>query len=73
MHAMTLQALEPHLKPGGRALDIGTGSGYMAAAMAEIMGENCLVTALDHIEAITKFAESNINKHNDYLMKLGLI
>ncbi|KAI8465693.1 MAG: protein-L-isoaspartate O-methyltransferase-domain-containing protein [Monoraphidium minutum] len=34
MHAICLELLERHLAPGARALDVGSGSGYLAAAMA---------------------------------------
>lgn len=38
MHAMTLEKLVPNLRPGGRAIDIGAGSGYIAACFAHLMG-----------------------------------
>jgi protein-L-isoaspartate(D-aspartate) O-methyltransferase len=58
----------PALKPGGKAIDIGTGSGYLAACFAEIMGEGCTVYALDHIKEITEFALNNIKKQNAHLV-----
>ena len=69
MHAMTLEQLKDHLKPGKRAIDIGTGSGYIAACMAEMMGKEGRVIALDHIADITTFALNNIKKGNGYLIK----
>ena len=33
MHAMCLEVLREQLKPGCRALDVGSGSGYLTAAM----------------------------------------
>lgn len=41
MHGMTLEKLQDALIPGGKALDIGTGSGYIAACFAEMMGKDC--------------------------------
>jgi protein-L-isoaspartate(D-aspartate) O-methyltransferase len=35
---MTLEALKDHLKPGARVIDIGTGSGFIAACFAELVG-----------------------------------
>jgi protein-L-isoaspartate(D-aspartate) O-methyltransferase len=29
MHAYALELLKDHLKPGGRSLDVGSGSGYL--------------------------------------------
>jgi protein-L-isoaspartate(D-aspartate) O-methyltransferase len=69
MHAMTLERLKDHLKPGGKALDIGTGSGYIAASFAEAMGKGCKVYMVDHIKDIMDFALSNIKKGNFYLLK----
>ena len=49
MHAMTLEKLIPKLKPGARAIDIGSGSGYVSACFAEIMGPTGTVIMIDHI------------------------
>ena len=68
MHANTLEELKGHLKKGGKAIDIGCGSGYITACMAEIMGENGKVIGLDHIEDILNFAKSNLKKRNQYLL-----
>lgn len=68
MHAQTLEELKGHLKKGGKAIDIGCGSGYMTAAMAEIMGENSKVIGLDHIEDVVNFAKNNLSKRNQYLL-----
>jgi len=62
MHAMTLEKLITKLKPGGKALDIGAGSGYVAACFAEIMGKDSKVYMIDHIRDITDFAIKNISK-----------
>lgn len=69
MHAQTLEELKGHLKKGGKAIDIGCGSGYMTACMAEIMGENGKVFGIDHIEEIVNFAKNNIVKKNSYLLE----
>jgi protein-L-isoaspartate(D-aspartate) O-methyltransferase len=49
MHVMTLEKLHEKLKSGGKALDIGAGSGYVAAAFAEILGKHGKVVMIDHI------------------------
>lgn len=69
MHAMTLEKLKTALVLGGKALDIGTGSGYMAACFAEAMKKGCQVYMLDHIEEITDFAVKNISKQNKHLLR----
>lgn len=69
MHAMTLEKLKDKFVPGGKAIDIGTGSGYIAACMAEMMGKGCQVYMIDHIKDIIDFALKNIKKGNPYLIK----
>jgi protein-L-isoaspartate(D-aspartate) O-methyltransferase len=69
MHAMTLEKLQDALVPGGKALDIGTGSGYIAACFAEMMGKSSMVYMIDHIKDITDFALNNIKKGNRHLLR----
>lgn len=73
MHANTLEELKSHLKKAAKAIDIGCGSGYMTACMAEIMGPNGKVIGLDHIEDILAFARGNIQKKNQYLLDSGRV
>ena len=49
MHAMTLGKLAAYLKPGAKVIDIGSGSGYVSACFAEMMGPTGSVIALDHV------------------------
>ena len=49
MHASTLEKLRDKLVTAKRALDIGTGSGYMAACFAEMMPRDSKVYMIDHI------------------------
>lgn len=39
MHAHVLELLKDHLNDGERALDVGSGSGYLTACMAIMVGE----------------------------------
>lgn len=39
-HVYALQQLEGHLKEGACALDVGSGSGYLTAAMAYMVCTN---------------------------------
>jgi protein-L-isoaspartate O-methyltransferase len=36
-HAAALEILKDHLRDGDRALDVGSGSGYLTACMAEMV------------------------------------
>lgn len=37
-HGYCLSILDEHLKPGNRVLDVGSGSGYLTAVMALMVG-----------------------------------
>jgi len=49
------------LKPGSRVLEIGTGSGYQAAILSEIVKE---VYTIEIVEALSKEASNRLNKLN---------
>ena len=42
---------------GGKALDLGTGSGFITACLAEIIGPKGKVYSIDHIQEILEFAK----------------
>ena len=50
VHATTLEKLKEFLKPGAKVLDIGTGSGYIAACFAELVGKEGKVYMVDHLQ-----------------------
>ena len=50
IHATTLEKLKEFLKPGANVLDLGTGSGYIAACFAELVGNEGKVYMVDHIQ-----------------------
>ena len=68
VHGHTLEALKSYLKPGARCVDIGTGSGYIAACFAELVGQEGKVYMVDHIQQIIDFATANIKKGNNNLL-----
>merc|ERR1719217_1669778 len=49
MHAHALELLADFLTPGARALDVGCGSGYLCACMAEMVGPSGLVVGIDYL------------------------
>ena len=69
MHAMTLEKLKDKLKAGCKAIDIGTGSGYIAACFAEMVGKTGKVYMIDHIQDIIDFAISNIKKGSGHFIR----
>ena len=50
VHATTLEKLKEFLKPGSKVVDIGTGSGYIAACFAELVGKEGKVYMVDHLQ-----------------------
>jgi len=63
-----LELLKDRLVEGERALDIGSGSGYLTACMAIMVGEKGKAVGIDHIsELVTKSIE-NVKKDNPDLL-----
>jgi protein-L-isoaspartate(D-aspartate) O-methyltransferase len=72
MHASAAESLLPYLKPGARVLDIGSGSGYLTAVLAELVcpqntagegeGKSARVVGLEHIKALRDLGEKNMKK-----------
>ena len=66
MHASAAESLLPFLKPGHKVLDIGSGSGYLTAVLAELVcpptGEKGKVVGLEHITALRDLGERNMRK-----------
>ena len=68
MHAYCLELLKDHLKPGGKSLDVGFGSGYLTVAMSKMMEDQGTSVGIEHIKELCNYAEQNISKHNKKLL-----
>jgi len=60
--AFMLELLD--LKKGDKVLDIGAGSGWTAALMAEIVGKKGKVIAIERIPELKDFGEENVKKYD---------
>jgi len=60
--AFMLELLEP--KPGQNILDIGSGSGWTTALLAEIVGSKGKISGVERISEIKEFGDRNIKKYN---------
>ncbi|KAG2386650.1 hypothetical protein C9374_002394 [Naegleria lovaniensis] len=77
MHAYALQLLEDHLKPGNRVLDVGSGSGYLLACMAEMLVPdpenivpNTKVVGIEYVEEVYAFGKNNIEQKSERMKRL---
>jgi protein-L-isoaspartate(D-aspartate) O-methyltransferase len=59
--AFMLELLQP--EPGDKILDIGSGSGWTSALLAEIVGKEGKVIALEIIPKLKEFSENNAAKY----------
>jgi len=75
MHAQCLELLKNHLKPGMKALDVGSGSGYLSACMARMIGSdgNGTVTGIDIIPPLVEWSIHNMNKDDSKLLSSKLV
>eukprot|EP01108_Squamamoeba_japonica_P000077 TRINITY_DN10095_c0_g1_i1.p1 TRINITY_DN10095_c0_g1~~TRINITY_DN10095_c0_g1_i1.p1 ORF type:complete len:225 (+),score=33.22 TRINITY_DN10095_c0_g1_i1:97-675(+) len=64
MHGACLELLADHMTPGKRVLDVGVGSGYLAACMALLVGETGKVVGIDVVPELVDLAEKNLNADN---------
>ena len=62
MHAHALELLKDHLRPGMKALDIGSGSGYLTVCMALMVGDNGMIVGVDHIQELVDRSRQNMKK-----------
>ncbi|XP_026315534.1 protein-L-isoaspartate(D-aspartate) O-methyltransferase isoform X2 [Hyposmocoma kahamanoa] len=68
MHAHALECLKDQLIPGEKALDVGSGSGYLTACMAFMVGEAGRVVGIEHIPELVTMATRNIQNDNPQLL-----
>ncbi|XP_076464307.1 protein-L-isoaspartate(D-aspartate) O-methyltransferase-like [Babylonia areolata] len=69
MHAHALELLADHLLEGSMVLDVGSGSGYLTACMALMVGQTGKVIGIDHIEELVRASVANVRK-GDFTSRL---
>ena len=62
MHCRALEELREQLRPGCCALDIGSGSGYLTAAMAALVGATGRAIGIDHIPDLVEWSRQNVRR-----------
>ena len=61
-HMVGIMAEKLDLQPGQKVLEVGGGSGYHAAVVAEIIGKDGHVYSIEYIEDLAKRGRENIQK-----------
>ncbi|KAK3017854.1 hypothetical protein RJ639_004546, partial [Escallonia herrerae] len=62
MHAACLQLLEENLQPGMHVLDVGSGTGYLTACFAIMVGPEGRAVGVEHIPELVTGAIKNVKK-----------
>eukprot|EP01084_Bolivina_argentea_P126312 223678_1 len=68
MHAYALDTLIDKLQPGCHVLDVGSGSGYLVACMAYMVGDKGKVVGIDHIKELVNLSIKNLSKSHKQLL-----
>ncbi|KAJ2774367.1 hypothetical protein IWQ57_000854 [Coemansia nantahalensis] len=63
MHGYALEYLHEHLQPGMHALDVGSGSGYLSACMASMVGAGGRVIGIDHIPELVQGSQTALERN----------
>ena len=66
--AFMLEKLRP--RKGDKVLEIGTGSGYLTALLAVLVGKNGKIFSVEYFPKLKEFAESNLRRYNFKNIKL---
>ncbi|XP_029674564.1 protein-L-isoaspartate(D-aspartate) O-methyltransferase-like isoform X1 [Formica exsecta] len=69
MHAYALSILSDQLFDGAKALDVGSGSGYLSACMAYMVGSNGRVIGIEHIPELIEISTRNVREDNPHFLK----
>eukprot|EP00494_Astrolonche_serrata_P017373 UN17556 len=62
MHATCLELLKDHLQPGMHALDVGSGSGYLTACFAMMVGPEGRAVGIEHIPELIAASTENVER-----------
>lgn len=73
MHAHALEILKDKLTEGATALDVGSGSGYLTACFARMIGPTGRVVGIEHIEELVKMSVKNVQADDPELISSGRI
>ncbi|XP_064421134.1 l-isoaspartyl protein carboxyl methyltransferase, like isoform X1 [Latimeria chalumnae] len=73
MHAHALELLKDHLYKGAKALDVGSGSGYLTACFTRLVGTNGKVVGIEHIKQLVYESIQNVKSDDPNLISTGRV
>ncbi|KAG9268114.1 protein-L-isoaspartate(D-aspartate) O-methyltransferase-like isoform X1 [Astyanax mexicanus] len=73
MHAHALEVLGDKLTEGASALDVGSGSGYLTACFARMVGPTGKVVGIEHIDELVQASVKNVRADDPELLTSGRI
>ena len=65
MHANACESLLTYLTPDAKVLYIGSGSGYLTAVLANLVGPSGSVVGIDHIQPLVEMSNRNMAKSEE--------
>ncbi|XP_077179001.1 protein-L-isoaspartate(D-aspartate) O-methyltransferase-like isoform X2 [Paroedura picta] len=72
-HAHALELLKDQLVEGAKALDVGSGSGYLTACFARMMGPTGKAVGIEHIEQLVHESMRNVREDDPTLLSSGRV
>lgn len=72
-HAYALTFLTDQLFDGAKALDVGSGSGYLTACMAHMVGPRGCVIGIEHIPELVEASIQNVTEDNHHFIEDGRV
>ncbi|KAG0050782.1 hypothetical protein BGZ83_004443 [Gryganskiella cystojenkinii] len=73
MHAAALESLAPFLFPGAKALDVGSGSGYLTVCMANMVGPQGRVVGVEHVPELVELSKKNTARDQPIYLEEGRV
>lgn len=72
-HAYALELLKDRLVDGEKALDVGSGSGYLTVCMSLMIGPNGFAVGIDHIPELVEKSIRNVQLDKPELLSSGRV
>ena len=73
MHAACLELLRSHLRPGARVLDVGSGSGYLSAALALMVHPGGKVIGIEKHPELAEYSQTRMREFYPELVDSGAV